>query len=411
MADQPQTPRVGVVGAQANQPGAPAQQAAAPAPAPAPGLPGVQQPPVPSPEQIAKIVAEQQRVVQQQVQQSQKQAGYSGENAQAAAPAETNNRFSQQPAQQPAAQQPAPAPAPAQSNQAVSQIPANIAAQMPPQMTQQQPDQPAAQSPIPGLSEEQVLAGPPQPQALQPVYQQPQPPPQPVYQGQPPPPQQFAPQQVYQQPAPQQQFAPQAQQAQQAQQARPSGIAAYAQPQAVDKPTVPWYPVRGKGKSVDIELSDVILKNVPSDFPTGESNAAAKVVLALFSEILALKDQVQFLMENQQNPQSQLPPDLLGRVYNLERTLFEQKQSLSSRARGVQDQIAMGQAKGHTPEQILATLQGQSAGAAQMVQSGAQPAAAHTTTEQQPAAQAAQAAAAGQAAPDAAATEAEPASE
>lgn len=396
MADQPQTPRVGVVGAQANQPGAPAQQAAAPAQAaaPRPGLPGVQQPPVPSPEQIAKIVAEQQRVVQQQVQQSQKQAGYTGENAPpaAAAAAPTNNRFSQQPAQQPAAQQPAPAPAPAQSNQAVSQIPANIAAQMPPQMTQQQSDQPAPQSPIPGLSAEQVLAGPPQPQsAPQPVYQQPQPPPQPVYQGQSPPPQQFAPQQAYQQPAPQQQFAPQAPQA------RPSGIAAYAQPQAVDKPTVPWYPVRGKGKSVDIELSDVILKNVPSDFPTGESNAAAKVVLALFSEILALKDQVQFLMENQQNPQSQLPPDLLGRVYNLERTLFEQKQSLSSRARGVKDQIAMGQAQGHTPEQILATLQGQSAGAAQMVQSGVQPAAAHTTTEQQPTAQASQAAAAGQA--------------
>lgn len=398
MADQPQTPQVGVVGQQGAQPGAAAQAAA---PAPSPGVPGVQAPPRPSPEQIAKIVAEQQRVMAQQVKQSQKQAGYSGENAPPAAP--TNNRFSQQSAQQPAAQQTAPAPAPAQSNQAVGQIPANIAAQMPPQMTQQ--DQPAPQSPIPGLSAEQVLAGPPQPQsAPQPVYQQPQPPPQPVYQNQPPSPQQFAPQQAYQ-PA-QQQFAPQqayqpAQQqlAPQAAQARPSGIAAYAQTQAVDKPKVPWFPVRGAKGSVDIELSDVIIKNVPSDFPTGEANAGAKVVLALFSEILALRDQVQFLMDNQQSPQGQMPQDLPNRVYHLERTLFEQKQALSSRARGVQDQIAMGQAKGFTPEQILATLQGQSVAAAQMVQSGVQPAATHTTTEQQPAAQASQVAAAGQAAP------------
>ncbi len=389
MADQPQTPQVGVVGQQ----GTP-QQAQAQAPAPGPGLPGVQAPPVPSADQIAKIMAQQQRDVAKQIQESQKRAGYSGENAPAADPAPTNNRFSQQTAQQPAAQQPAPAPAQAQPNQAVSQIPANIAAQMPPQMTQEQPQQPAAPSPVPGLTAQQVIAGPTQPQsAPQPVYQQPQPPPQPIYQQ--PPQQQFAPQQL-QQPAPQQQQQFQQPQAQQPPRQPGGQIAAYAQPQAVDKPKVPWFPVRGAKKSVDIELTDVTLLNVPSDFPKGESNAGAKVVLVLLSEILALRQQVDILMSNQQNPQNQMPQDMPQRVYNLERTLFEQKSGLSSLARGIQEQIAMGQAQGHSPDQILATIQGQSVGAAQMVQSGVQPPAAHTTTEQQAAAQASQAVAAGQ---------------
>jgi hypothetical protein len=338
MAEQngPQTPQVGVVG----QPGQPAQ------PQPAQGVPGVQGPPVPSAEQIAKVMAEQQRSTQQQIAEARKRAGYSTANGQPQPTQQSNNRFTQS---APQAQQAAPP----QPNQAYSQIPENIAASMPPNMRPQQQQQPpaAAPSPVSGMTAEQVLAGPPRQQ-------------------------QYAPQ-------PQQQYAPQPTPQQGGQ------FAQYAQQQDTVKEEVPWFPVRGAKDSVDIELTDVILKNVPSKGMIGESNAGAKVVLALFSEILALRDKVEWLLQN--SNQVQLPPgleQLPGRVYNLETTLFEQRNALNQAARGVREQIAMAQARGLSPEQILASLSGQQVAAAQMVQQGNLPPAQHTTAERQAAAQA-----------------------
>ena len=355
MADQnnPQTPQVGVVGQQGQ---------GAPQPAPTQAIPGVPQPPVPSPELIQKIMAEQNAATQKQVQEARARAGYDGP-AEPAASQQASGRFAQSgnPAPQPAAQpaaQPAPASAP---NQAYQNIPANIASQMPPNMRPQQAapqpaPQPAAPSPIQGLTAEQVLAGPPR-QAPQ-QQNQPQPP------------------QRYQQPVTQQQPQPQ----------QGGHIAGYAQQQEIVKEKVPWFPVRGKKDSVNIELTDVVLLNVPSKGMVGESNAGAKVTLALFSEILALRERVAWLEQN--SGQAQIPQEFVQRVYNLENALFEQKNALSQRARGVKEQIAMGQAQGLSPEQILAGLQGQQVAAQQMVNQGSVPAAQHTTTEQQGAAQA-----------------------
>jgi hypothetical protein len=357
MAEQngTQTPQVGVVGQQQGQPAQPQ---------PAQGVPGVQGPPVPSAEQIAKVMAEQQRATQQQIAEARKRAGYSEANGQPQPAQQANNRFTQSAPQQQAAppqaqqvQQPAPQP-----NQAYSQIPENIAASMPPNMRPQQQQAPApapapAPSPVAGMTAEQVLAGPPR---------QPQPAVQQQYAPQPP--QQYAPQ-----PAPQQ----------------GGQFAQYAQQQDVVKEEVPWFPVRGAKDSVDIELTDVILKNVPSKGMIGESNAGAKVVLALFSEILALREKVEWLLQN--SNQVQLPPgieQLPQRVYNLESTLFEQRNAMNQRARGVREQIAMGQMQGLTPEQILASLSGQQVAAAQMVEQGNLPPAQHTTLEQQGDAQA-----------------------
>jgi hypothetical protein len=353
MADQnPQTPQVGVVG-QRIQPGqAPQQQA------PSQGVPGVQAPPIPSADQIAKVMAEQNRQMQQQIAEARKRAGYDGSVPQQNASQQANSRFSQSSPQQqqvaPQQQQDAPQQ---QSNQAAHQIPPNIAAMMPPNMRppeqfsqQQQTQQQEVPSPVYGLTAEQVLAGPPRQQ------------------------------QQHTQP-PQQQAPPQ----------RPQGghIAAYSQPQEAPKDKVPWFPVRGAKDSVDIELTDVIIQNVPSKGMIGESDAGAKVVLALFSEILALRESVQYLMQN--SNQVQIPPSLdqlPQRVYALEQTLFEQRNAMQQRARGVREQIAMGQMQGLTPEQILASLSGQQVVAQQMVQQGNLPPAQHTTAEQQAAAQA-----------------------
>jgi len=167
------------------------------------------------------------------------------------------------------------------------------------------------------------------------------------------------------------------------QQQAPSGnrIAAIAgQEKQVEKPLIPWFPIRSPKDSVNIELTDSIIKSVPAKGPPGESNAGAKVVLALFSEILAIRDEVAQL--RQIAGQSQVPQNLLQRVYNLEATLFEQRQAMNQRARGVREQIAMLQSKGHSPDQILAQLSGQQVAAQQMVESGVMPAPQHGAAPQ-----------------------------
>ena len=122
-----------------------------------------------------------------------------------------------------------------------------------------------------------------------------------------------------------------------------------------------------------MELTDSIITFVPKDGIVGEGDAQAKVILALFGEILALSQQVAQLAAS-----PQVPDNLAQRVYQLEMTLFEQRGSLQSRARGVQEQIQMFMAQGMDSEQILAALQGQAQAA-----DGAVATAAAVTTQPQ----------------------------
>ncbi len=185
---------------------------------------------------------------------------------------------------------------------------------MPPQMVQAQPQapvqpqQPPPPSPVPGMTAHQVLAGP-GPQA-------------------------------------QPQAQPQATQ-----------FARSSQPQEIVKIRVPWFPIRSNG--VHVELEDSIIEFVPEDGILAEGDAQAKVILALFSEVLALRGHLNALAST-----PQIPPDLLQRVYNLEATLFEQRGALNAQARGVREQIQLFMAQGQTAEQILQSLQGQAQAAA-----------------------------------------------
>ena len=124
-----------------------------------------------------------------------------------------------------------------------------------------------------------------------------------------------------------------------------------------------WHPMRGSG--VPVELTDCIIKGVPERGIMAENDPQARVVLALFSEVLALR---QYIAGMAQTPQ--VPPDLMQRVVRLEQTLFEQRQSLSARARGIREQIEIFQMKGMTAEQIIANLQGQAVAAEQMTEDG-----------------------------------------
>lgn len=155
------------------------------------------------------------------------------------------------------------------------------------------------------------------------------------------------------------------------------------QPETV-KETVYWFPVRGPNGAVEIELTDYVIKNVPGEGIKAESDPGAKVVLALFSELLALRERVSWLEQNAQQPQADA--GLAQRVAGLEGVLQEQRNAMSQRARGVKEQIALGQAQGLTADQILASLNGQQVAAAQQVQQGV-PAPQHTTVEGQAEAQ------------------------
>ncbi len=122
-----------------------------------------------------------------------------------------------------------------------------------------------------------------------------------------------------------------------------------------------------------MELTDSIITFVPEIGIAGEGDAQAKVILALFGEILALSQQVAQLAAS-----PRVPDNLAQRVYQLEATLFEQRGSLQSRARGVQEQIQMFMTQGMNPDQILAALQGQAQAA-----DGAVAVAAAVTTQPQ----------------------------
>lgn len=135
-----QQQNVGVVGQRSPQQQQQQQQ-------PQRGVPGTQQPPVPSPEQIAKAMAEQKRQVEAQMAVAQKRAAEFAKNAQEGQPMQVMilpNQNDQVPVQQ-------------------QQIPTHIQEQMPPQMQQQAPqEQQPVPSPVPGMTAQEVLAGIPQ---------------------------------------------------------------------------------------------------------------------------------------------------------------------------------------------------------------------------------------------------------
>lgn len=294
MADQneAQPGRIGVVGQ-------PSQSQATQNTQPQRGVPGTQQPPVPSAEQIQRVMAEQARQRQTDAAEAQRRAA---ELAKTAVPGQGVHGME--------------LPNPPGISPAQQQIPPGITAQMPPQMQQPQ----VQSSPPQDMSPAQVFAGIPQDQRA-PMQQPP---------------------------------------------AQPQGnqFAQFAQPQPVKKAEVPWYPIRSAG--VDVELEDSIIKFVPAEGIAAEGNAQAKVILALFSEVLFLRGQIQQLAQAPAVDQG-----LANRVYQLERVLFEQRQSMSSRARSVKEQVELLQSKGLTPEQVVAALSDQSQAAAEMVAGGA----------------------------------------
>lgn len=356
MADEnQQTPRVGPVSQNlAGQPNAPQQ---APQQAPQRGVPGVQQPPVPTPEQIAEVMRKQQEEQARQVAEARarQEALARGENPVVTAPQTqaghqgvSGSRIGQA------------AVHPESSGQVQGdEIPAHIRDQMPPEMRQAlgriEPkrvpeDQANVASPVPGMSAQEVLAGQPQSQPRMQYAPQPQPQynpnPQP-YNG----PTQYAP------PAPQHYATPQ----QREQQVR------YAQKQEdPSKPKIYWHPARSRG--VDVELEDSIIKCVPEKGMVQESDPQARVVLALFSEILAVRELA--------SSGGAVPPDLMNRLvgieqrlYRLEMALYEQTNAMTQRARGVREQIEILQAKGMNADQILAELNGISKAAEQQTMS------------------------------------------
>lgn len=284
--EKPQTPQVGIAGRNQNQ-------------APQTGVPGVQQPPVPTAEQIQEVMRRQQQETQQQIAEAKKRAGYDSNKTSAP----QSKRFSQKdpnPKQQPQTQpqtQPQPQPQPRSSPQPnpMSQVPPNIAASMPPTMR-------------PDMTDEEILAGHPR-----------------------------------------------------------NTIAQHAQrEEEVIKEKIPWFPIRGPGESASIELTDSIIMNVPSRGMIGEADAAAKVVLSLLSEILAIRERLDFMEQNG----ARMPEgigDLSNRVYQLEATLFEQRNALRQSARGVREQIEIFQSKGMSPDEILSQLSGQQIAAENIV--------------------------------------------
>ena len=230
-----------------------------------------------------------------------------------------------------------PPPLPPNADKIIAEQQAQVAAQVAEAQRRAQQGQPItgepqapAPSPIPGLSAEQVIAG----------YPQAQPPGQPQVR--------------------QQGFGP-------PQAAAPNQFAAYTPQQDPDKEVVRWYP--GRNSDIKIELTDCIIVGIPEQI-FSEPDPQAKVVLALFSEILALRARLQFLEEGG-GAAAQLPPDLLQRLHRVEAAVFEQANAMQQRARGVREQIEMLTQQGLSPEDVLAALQSQSAAAeAHVAQSG-----------------------------------------
>jgi len=190
----------------------------------------------------------------------------------------------------------------------------------------EQQQQPPIPSPVPGMTAQQVAAGftnqQGQPQLLHPM-------------------------------------APQGQQPQ-------TQFAQHAPAPAPNKTVVRWHP--GRNSKIQIELTDCIIVGIPDDI-AGEPDPQAKVVAALFSEILSLSQRISAL--ESQGAGGGIDPRMIGeiqtRLRGLEGVLYEQRGAMQQRARSVKEQIKMFMEQGKSPEEILAALEQQSDAAAQFV--------------------------------------------
>jgi len=105
------------------------------------------------------------------------------------------------------------------------------------------------------------------------------------------------------------------------------------QRQESDKPVVRWHP--GRNSSISIEMGDSIITGIPDSIEK-EPDPQAKVVAALFSEILSLRARLDSL---EQGGSTGAPDnELASRVYNLEMTLYEQRQALNQGARALREE-------------------------------------------------------------------------
>lgn len=159
--------------------------------------------------------------------------------------------------------------------------------------------------------------------------------------------------------------APQPHQSQRQTQAAGNQFAQFSAPEIPDKPRVPWMPTYGGG--LEIELTDAVIFGVPKAGISGENNSNSKVILCLFSEILALREQIAALMEGGRGGNDE---EISRRVSALEGVLYEQRKGMNARARGVREQIEMFTAKGMSAEDILSALSAQADAAALAAKAG-----------------------------------------
>ena len=82
--------------------------------------------------------------------------------------------------------------------------------------------------------------------------------------------------------------------------------------------------------------NDVIITGIPEDIK-GEPDPQAKVVAAMFSEILSLRNRI-IQLENGSGAPPAAPPELERRVGMLEMTLMQQTQSLTQGARAAREE-------------------------------------------------------------------------
>ena len=117
----------------------------------------------------------------------------------------------------------------------------------------------------------------------------------------------------------------------------------------VVKDKVKWQPPRNNG--VEVELTDVIITNIPKDGIPGESDLSKRIVLCLLSEILALREDLNAMASNAGHNAS-----FESRISRLEGAMYAQASGMQQKARGVREQIEMLQMKGMSAEEIVGEL-------------------------------------------------------
>jgi len=123
----------------------------------------------------------------------------------------------------------------------------------------------------------------------------------------------------------------------------------FSQAQPATKPVVMWHPLRNNGATV--ELEDYIIKNIPE----AETDPPAKVVQALLSEIMSVREMVEELLAGGAG-QSRTPPELENRLYRLEAILAEQNMGMQAKAVAAKERILELQSKGLPAEEIVRLL-------------------------------------------------------